>query len=64
MTIQNHTLSDMEQKEQVIIFDSELHVLIYDYHKSTIQMRDKYDYRFQSVIKRKIDETIFTEGGT
>jgi AcrR family transcriptional regulator len=60
MAIQSHILFHIERQKEAIISDSELRGLTVDNYKTMIQMRDEYEHKFQSVIKRGVDEGIFT----
>jgi hypothetical protein len=51
----------MERQKEVIISDSETRGLAADNYKTIIKMRDKYDHKFQSIIKRGVDKGIFAE---
>jgi len=59
--IHSHTLFHMERQKEVIISDSEIRGLTVDNYKTIIKMRDEYDHKFQSIIKRGIDEGVFAE---
>jgi AcrR family transcriptional regulator len=59
--IHSHTLFHMERQKEVIISDSEIRGLTVDNYKTIIKMRDEYDHKFQSIIKRGIDAGVFAE---
>jgi hypothetical protein len=59
--IHAHILFHAERQKEVIIYDSEPRGLTVDNYETIIKMRDKYDHKFQSIIKRGIDEGIFAE---
>lgn len=59
--IYSHTLFHMERQKEVIISDSEIRGLTVDNYKAIIKMRDEYDKKFQSIIKKGINEGVFTE---
>ena len=59
--IHSHIFFHMERQKEVLISDSELRGLTVDNYKTIIQMRDEYEHKFQSIIKRGIDEGIFAE---
>jgi len=59
--IHSHTLFHMERQKEVIISDSEIRGLTVDNYKTIIKLRDEYDHKFQSIIKRGIDEGVFAE---
>ena len=59
--IHSHTSFHMERQKEVIISDSEIRGLTVDNYKTIIKMRDEYDHKFQSIIKRGIDEGVFAK---
>jgi AcrR family transcriptional regulator len=56
-----HTLFHMRRQKEVLISDSELRGLTVDNYKIIIEMRDKYDRKFQSILKKGMDEGVFAE---
>lgn len=61
MAIQNHIYFHIDRQREAIISDSELRGLTVDNYRTIIQLRDEYDHKFQSIIRRGIEEGIFIE---
>jgi AcrR family transcriptional regulator len=57
--IKSHIIFHIQRQKETIIADSELRGLTVGNFKANIQMRDEYERKFQSIIKRGIDEGIF-----
>lgn len=57
--IRGHLFFHIERQKEVIISDSELRGLTPDNYRSILEMRDGYEKKFQSLIKRGIEENIF-----
>ena len=61
VAIRSHLLFHLERQKEVIISDSELRGLTPDNYGSILKMRDDYEKKFQSLIKRGIEEDIFRD---
>ena len=59
--IKSHVIFHMDRQKEVLISDSELRGLTVDNYKTIINLRDNYQQKFQNLIKKGIDEGIFSE---
>jgi TetR/AcrR family transcriptional regulator, cholesterol catabolism regulator len=51
----------MDRQKEVLISDSELRGLTVDNYRTIINLRDNYQQKFQNLLKKGIDEGIFSE---
>ena len=58
--IRSHVIFHIERQKEVFISDSELRGLTVDNYKTIIDLRDKYDKKFQALIRRGIKEGVFS----
>jgi len=58
--IKSHVIFHMDRQKEVLISDSELRGLTVDNYRTTINFRDNYQKKFQDIIKKGIDEDIFS----
>jgi AcrR family transcriptional regulator len=59
--IKSHVIFHMDRQKEVLISDSELRGLTVDNYRTIINLRDNYQQKFQNLIKKGIDEGIFSE---
>jgi AcrR family transcriptional regulator len=59
--IQSHIIFHMDRQKEVLISDSELRGLTKDNYKTIINLRDRYGKKFEDLIKKGIDERIFSK---
>lgn len=61
MAIYSHIIFHIDRQKEVLIADSELRGLTAKNYKEIVKMRDDYERKFQSVIKKGIEEGIFAD---
>lgn len=57
--IRSHVIYHIDRQKEVFISDSELRGLTVDNYKTIIDLRDKYEKNFQSLIRTGIKEKVF-----
>lgn len=58
--IQSHVIFHIDRQKEVLISDSELRGLTLNNYKNIIKMRNDYEQKFQSILKKGIKEGIFS----
>ena len=58
--IRSHVLFHIDRQKEVFISDSELRGLTVDNYKTIIDFRDKYEKKFQALIRTGIKEGVFS----
>jgi len=59
--IQSHIIFHMDRQKEVLISDSELRGLTKDNYKTIIDLRDKYGKKVEDLIKKGMDERVFSK---
>ena len=58
--IRSHVIFHIDRQKEVFISDSELRGLTVDNYKTIIDLRDKYEKKFQALIRAGIKEGVFS----
>jgi hypothetical protein len=58
--IRSHVIFHIDRQKEVFISDSELRGLTVDNYKTIINLRDKYERKFQTLIKAGVREGVFS----
>jgi AcrR family transcriptional regulator len=58
--IRSHVIFHIDRQKEVFISDSELRGLTVDNYKTIIDLRDKYEKKFQALIRAGIKERVFS----
>ena len=58
--IKSHVIFHIDRQKEVFISDSELRGLTVDNYKTIISLRDKYEKKFQTLIKTGVREGVFS----